>query len=104
MSKLIVGVCSCPNGIAHTYMAADELTAKAKKLGYRVKIETQGSTGIEEKLTKEEIEEANVIIMCTEIALREPERFVGYEDKIVSYGISYALRNAKKVIEESVRD
>ena len=103
MKELIVAVCSCPVGVAHTYMAADKLAATAKKLGYRVKVETQGLTGIEDKLTKKDLDEANVIIMCNEIALREPERFKGYEDKMVEYGISYALKNAKKVIEESVR-
>ena len=52
MSKKIVGICACPVGIAHTYMAADAIEAAAKKLGYKSKVETQGSTGIEEKLSE----------------------------------------------------
>lgn len=44
-APLIVGVTSCPTGIAHTYMAAESLEKKAQEMGYRVKIETRGSGG-----------------------------------------------------------
>ena len=103
MKEFIVAVCSCPAGVAHTYMAADRLAKVAKKLGYDSKIETQGMAGIEDRLTQDDLERANVIIMANEIALREPERFENYKDKMVYVSISRALNHAEEVIKESVR-
>ena len=71
----IIGVTSCSTGIAHTYMAAEGIRKAAKKLGYKAKVETQGALGIENRLSKKEIEEADLIIMATDVALREAERF-----------------------------
>ena len=48
--KRIIGVCACPAGIAHTYMAAENLERQGKKLGFQVKIETNGSGGVENRL------------------------------------------------------
>ena len=50
----IVAVTACPTGIAHTYMAAEQLEKTAKKLGHSIKVETQGAMGIENKLTDED--------------------------------------------------
>ena len=47
----IVAITSCPTGIAHTYMAAEGLEAGAKKLGHKIKVETQGSVGTENQLS-----------------------------------------------------
>ena len=47
----IVAITSCPTGIAHTYMAAEGLERGAKKLGHTIKVETQGSIGVENRLT-----------------------------------------------------
>ncbi|HHQ0104149.1 TPA: PTS fructose transporter subunit IIB, partial [Listeria monocytogenes] len=47
----IVAVTSCPSGVAHTYMSAESLELSAKKMGVTIKVETQGSSGIENKLT-----------------------------------------------------
>ena len=47
----ILGVTSCPVGIAHTYMAASNLEKCAKKKGLEIKIETQGATGVENELS-----------------------------------------------------
>lgn len=51
--KLILAVTGCPTGIAHTYMAAEALEKKAKELGYRIKVETRGSGGAKNVLTKQ---------------------------------------------------
>ena len=83
MSKKIVGICACPVGIAHTYMAADAIEAAAKKLGYKSKVETQGSTGIEEKLSAKDLEEADLVIIATAVKLQEEDRLNGFEDKTV---------------------
>ena len=57
-----VGVTACPTGIAHTYMAAEKLAEEAKKMSIGIKVETRGSVGIENKLTEQEIREADVVI------------------------------------------
>ena len=54
-TKCILAVTGCPTGIAHTYMAAEALEKKAKELGYRIKVETRGSGGAKNVLTKAEI-------------------------------------------------
>ena len=50
-----VAITSCPNGIAHTYMAAEKLVKAAQNMGHEMKVETQGSIGIENELTPEDI-------------------------------------------------
>ncbi|MBC8923291.1 PTS fructose transporter subunit IIC, partial [Escherichia coli] len=49
--KSVVAVTACPTGIAHTYMAAEKLQETANKLGVRIKVETNGSRGVENRLT-----------------------------------------------------
>ena len=71
----IVAVTACPTGIAHTYMAAEQLEKTAKKLGHSIKVETQGAMGIENKLTESEISAAGVAILAVDIAIEESERF-----------------------------
>lgn len=103
MKTKIVGVCSCPAGVAHTYMAADKLTAVAKKMGYEILVETQGMAGIEDRLTKQDLDEAKLIILANEVALREPERFEGYEGKTVKTTIHAILHETQKFLEENVK-
>jgi fructose-specific phosphotransferase system IIB component len=71
----IVAVTACPTGIAHTYMAAEQLEKTAKKLGHSIKVETQGAMGVENELTQMEIAAADVAIIAADIALERPERF-----------------------------
>ena len=61
----IVGVTACPTGIAHTYMAQEALEKKAKEMGHICHIETQGSIGIENELSRKEIKEADVCLLYT---------------------------------------
>lgn len=74
--KFVIGITSCPTGVAHTYMAAEGLTAGASSLGYEVKIETQGSVGASNTLTPEDIARADVVIIAadTNVVL---DRFAG---------------------------
>ena len=51
----LVAVCSCPVGIAHTYMAAANLKKAAQKKGIEIKVETQGAQGVEDEITAEDI-------------------------------------------------
>ena len=71
----IVAVTACPTGIAHTYMAAEQLEKTAKKLGHSIKVETQGAMGLENELTQPEIDAAEVAILATDIAIEQVERF-----------------------------
>lgn len=64
--KFILAVTGCPTGIAHTYMAAESLEKKAKELGCRIKVETRGSGGAKNVLTKSEIAEADCIIVAAD--------------------------------------
>ena len=102
MSKKIVGICACPVGIAHTYMAADAIEAAAKKLGCKSKVETQGSTGIEEKLSIKDLEEADLIIIATAIKLKDEDRLEGFENKIVRVELKEAIINSQNIIKERI--
>jgi len=73
----LVAVTACPTGIAHTYMAAEQLEKTAKRLGHTIKVETQGSMGIENELTSDDIKGAACAILATDIAVRDRERFIG---------------------------
>lgn len=72
----ILAVTGCPTGIAHTYMAAESLEKKAKELGCRIKVETRGSGGAKNVLTKAEIAEADCIIVAADTQV-PMERFDG---------------------------
>ncbi len=70
-----VAVTACPTGIAHTYMAAEQLEKAAQKLGHTIKVETQGAMGIENELSQAEIDAADTAIFAADIAVEKPERF-----------------------------
>ena len=72
----IIAVTSCPVGAAHTYMAATALEKAAKKTGHSVKVETQGGLGIKNRIGPGDVEAADVLILATDIACLEAERFV----------------------------
>jgi PTS system fructose-specific IIC component len=75
-TKFLVGVTSCPTGIAHTFMAAAAMTKAAQALGYEVKVETQGSVGAQNTLTFEEIGRADAVIIAAD-AFVDKTRFAG---------------------------
>ncbi|MGL5417610.1 MAG: PTS fructose transporter subunit IIABC [Clostridium sp.] len=98
-SKLILGVTACPTGIAHTYMAADSLKKTGEKLGYDVKVETNGSTGVKNPLTSEEIERADGIIVAADKQV-EMGRFNG--KKVVIVPVVQAMKRPEELINESI--
>ncbi|RIO15381.1 PTS fructose transporter subunit IIB [Mammaliicoccus sciuri] len=71
----IVGVTACPTGVAHTYMAQEALEKECEKRGYEVKVETQGSMGIENEIDQSEVDEADVVILAIAIGIDGEERF-----------------------------
>lgn len=93
----IIGVCACPAGIAHTYMAAENLERQGKKLGYKVKIETNGSGGVENRLSEEDIKEADYVIIAADTRV-EMERFRG--KKLLEVSVTDAVRKVESVYEK----
>lgn len=73
----IVGISSCPAGLAHTPMAAKALEKAGKKLGYDVKIEQQGSLGQVNKITQAEADAADFVLLATDQKVVGLERFDG---------------------------
>ena len=102
MKGKIVGVCACPVGVAHTYMAADKFTDVAKKMGYNIKVETQGMTGIEDRLSDQDLKEADWIVLANDVALREPERFEPYKEKTIKTTMAVVLHQTKEFIEKNL--
>lgn len=97
----ILAVTGCPNGIAHTYMAEDNLKAAAKELGYTIKIETQGSGGVKNQLTKKEIENCEGVIIAADITV-ETERFNG--KKVLKTSVANGISKPKELIEKVLSD
>ncbi|EOC99939.1 PTS fructose transporter subunit IIB [Caldisalinibacter kiritimatiensis] len=92
----IVAVTACPTGVAHTFMAKSALEKAAKKLGYTIKVETQGAMGIENEITTKDLEDAEVVILAVETGISKMERFRG--KKIVKVGVTDAMRKPEKLI------
>jgi fructose-specific phosphotransferase system IIB component len=92
----IVAVTACPTGVAHTYMAAERLEKTAKRLGHTIKVETQGSMGIENELTADDIARADVVILAAGIAVRDRERFTGR--RIVEVGVQDAIKDPERIL------
>ncbi len=94
----ILGVTSCPVGIAHTYMAASNLEKCAKKRGLEIKIETQGATGVENEITKEDIARADGVIVASDVRIKNSGRFDALPTLTV--GVSEAIKDAEGIIDE----
>ncbi len=94
---LIVGVTACINGIAHTYMAQEALIKAGKKLGVDVRIETNGSEGVKDKLIPEEIKRAKGVIIASDKKVDMP-RFNGKE--LVMKPVVDGINHPKELIED----
>jgi len=94
-----VAVTACPTGIAHTYMAAEQLEKTAKKLGHAIKVETQGAMGIENELSQAEIDAADTAIFAADIAVEKPERFARIRK--VQVPVQAALKDPAAIFEKA---
>ncbi len=92
----IIGVTACPTGIAHTYMAAENLEKAAKAAGHQIKMETQGAMGIENELTAADVKNADVVIFAVDIEVEKKERFEG--KKVIKVGVTEAIKNPNGVL------
>lgn len=93
-----VAVTACPTGIAHTYMAAENLEKTAKELGHEIKVETQGAMGIENELTAADISGADALILAVDIMIENAERFEGIPK--IEVPIQLALKDPKSIFEK----
>lgn len=96
----VLAVTACPTGIAHTYMAADSLKAKAAELGIAIKVETNGSTGIKNGLTKEDIERATAIIVAADKQV-EMNRFAGKH--VIQVPVADGIRKTETLLNRAVK-
>ena len=92
----IVGISACTVGIAHTYIAQEKIEAAARKAGDQVKIETQGTIGVENALTAEEIAQADVVLLAVDVKVSGEERFAG--KKVVKVPTQTAIKSPNKLI------
>ncbi|MDO5095129.1 MAG: fructose-specific PTS transporter subunit EIIC [Peptostreptococcaceae bacterium] len=94
----ILAVTACPTGIAHTYMAAQKLEDVAKELGISLKVETNGSGGVKNKLSAEEIAAADAIIVAADTAV-QMGRFDG--KRVLKTGVTDGIHKAKELLEKA---
>lgn len=99
-SLRIVAITNCPAGIAHTYMVAEALEQKARSLGHTIKVETQGSSGVENRLSSEEIAAADYVILATGRGLSGDDRARFAGKKVYEIAISQALKNIDQIFSE----
>ncbi|MDE3905858.1 PTS fructose transporter subunit IIB [Enterococcus lactis] len=95
----IIGVAACTVGIAHTYIAQEKLENAAKKAGHEMHIETQGTIGIENELTPEQIKEADLVILAIDVKISGRERFE--EKRIIQVPSEIAVKSPNKLIEKA---
>ncbi|MBZ4683702.1 MAG: fructose system or component [Fusobacteriaceae bacterium] len=96
----VLAVTACPTGIAHTYMAANSLKEKAKEMGVEIKVETNGSTGVKNELTKEEIARAEAIIVAADKKV-EMSRFNGKH--VIEVPVIQGIKNPEELIARAIK-
>lgn len=94
----IVAVCACPTGVAHTYMAKKALEKAAVKRGHTIKVEAQGALGIENEITQEEVNNADIVILAVEVGIAKRERFEGKPK--INIPVQMAVKSPDKIIEK----
>ncbi len=91
----VLAVTACPTGIAHTFMAAESLNKKAAEMGISIKVETNGSAGIKNALTKEEIEHCEAIIVAADKKV-EMARFNG--KRVIQTKVADGIHKSEQLI------
>lgn len=95
----ILAITSCPNGIAHTYMAQEKLEQAAKEMGVEIKVETQGGIGTENALTAKEIREADGIIIAADRQV-DLSRFDG--KRLINENVREGIHKPKELIQRII--
>ena len=95
----ILAVTACPTGIAHTFMAAEKLSETAKRMGVSIKVETNGSSGVKNRLTDAEITDATAIIVAADTKV-EMARFNG--KPVIQIPVGKAIYEAEEMITRAI--
>lgn len=96
----LVAITNCPTGIAHTYMAAEALEKAAGELGVSIKVETQGSIGVENELTPEDIREAHAVIIASGVST-DMSRF--QDITVVEWSVNKIIKEAGLAVEKAMK-
>lgn len=96
----ILAVTACPTGIAHTFMAAEKLSEKAKEMGISIKVETNGSSGVKNRLTGDDIAEADAIIVAADTKV-EMARFNG--KPVIQVPVGKAIYETETLLDRAVK-
>jgi len=97
----LVAVTACPTGVAHTFMAAEAIQQAAKKLGYDLQVETQGSVGARNPLSAQAIADADVVLLAADIEVAT-ERFAG--KRIYRCGTGIALKQSEATLKKALAE
>lgn len=95
----IVAVTACATGIAHTFMAADALTAAGRKANIDLVVEPQGSSGYK-ALPQQVIDDADAVIFAVDVDVREPQRFAG--KPVVRAAVKKGIEQPRQLIDDAV--
>ena len=95
----LLAVTACPTGIAHTYMARDALKKQAEKMGVKIKVETNGSSGVKNHLTEQDIERATGIIVAADVHV-ETDRFNG--KNVVEVPVADGIKRPEELINTAL--
>ncbi|PID15385.1 PTS fructose transporter subunit IIA [Sporosarcina sp. P34] len=96
----LLAVTACPTGIAHTYMAAEKLNERAKERGLSLKVETNGSSGVKNRLTDAEIAEADAIIVAADTKV-EMARFAGKH--VIQTKVGDAIYETDTLLDRAIK-
>ena len=96
----VIAVTACPTGIAHTYMAEDALKKKAAEMGVDIKVETNGTEGVKNRLTAADIERAAGVIVAADKNV-EMNRFDGKH--VLQRPVSDGIRKSEELIDKAVK-
>lgn len=96
---LIIGVTGCPAGVAHTYLAAEALEKGAAKLGYEIKVETNGSIGVKNSPSEAEIARAEAIVVACDKQV-DMARFAG--KRVIKTNVKAPIRDAQGLIQQAL--
>lgn len=96
---LIIGVTGCPAGVAHTYLAAEALEKGAAKLGYEIKVETNGSIGVKNSPSEEEIAQAEAVVVACDKQVNMA-RFAG--KRVIKTNVKAPIRDAEGLIQQAL--
>ncbi|HAS6238635.1 TPA: PTS fructose transporter subunit IIC [Vibrio vulnificus] len=93
----IVAVTCCPSGVAHTFMAAKALEKAGAAAGIKIKVETQGQNGIQNRITDLDVANAKLVILAHDIQVKDAHRFTNA--KVIECSTKEAMKKAAELIQ-----